>query len=94
MPKRRWKDLSGEEQSKAVLGACSRGRTSRAIVEFLDAPAPHVEDILVDLRKAGLVRCTDKHWYRADLPLRAHQPKEPRLTEKQLKALARQGRLF
>ena len=75
--KRAWKDLATEERGRAVLSACSRARTTESLATYLGTEPRTVELVLVELREGGLVRCTDKHWYRSDLPIKLPAPRPP-----------------
>ena len=92
--KRRWRELGHSERRDAVHVACRRGRTLKSLASYLDASEHDVEPHLEALRAAGLVLCTNKIWYRKDIPLRPAEPRAPRVTPKMEKFLAKQGNLF
>lgn len=79
-----------EEYERELLRHLKRGRTVQTLSEFLDSPGAYIEERLVDLRRRGLVLCTNKLWYRKDIALRPPEPRPPILSEADLKFLAKQ----
>lgn len=94
MAKRKWSILNDSERRSAVLSAIRRGRSIKSLADFLDAPPHDVEAMLMSERELGVVRCSNKVWYRTDLPVVPAPPRPPRLTVKQELFLKRQGNLF
>lgn len=92
MTSRADKYRQAEDKGAFLLGMLKRGMKIGPLSEALDQPASILEDELEKLRRAGRVRCTNKTWYRADAlaHYKPPEPKEPRLTEKQIKFLKKQ----
>lgn len=93
--KARWAAGSIEEKRKLILFALRRGKTIQALAGLLDAKLIEVETYIVLMRDDGLIACTNKLWYRKDIPLKPPSARPPRpQTDAELKFTARQGKLF
>lgn len=94
MAKKKWNELSDADRRASLLSAIRRGRSIKSLADYLDAPPHAVEAMLMSELELGVVRCSNKVWYRTDVELRPEPPRRPRLTVKQELFLKRQGNLF